>query len=457
MTLRARLMLWIGLVLIASLLLGGVLVYWHAVRKVDVEMHAAIEVGEHTIRNAVDDVEGAATPLRQLELLVADLDGDRHLRAMLIAPDGSLVAHSTPSAPSDPAPGWFYSLFVRAPHIARINLAAPFNRYGTIVLETDSHNEISEVWSDVVLTLAVLSMFCLLSAALVFWTTGRALRPLGEITSAFARIGDGDYALRLPELGPRELAQLRRGFNRMVERLGDMERRKLLLEEQLVGVQEEERSELARDLHDEIGPLLFAVSVDLAALQEWETLRTDRQAQGRLEAALDAVASMQQRVKAILGHLRPPTIADLGLSHSIQRLVAFWETRYPRVSFEVSVPEDSLSADIGVRVYRVVQESISNALRHGSPGRIDVNVVREDGETLLVQVSDDGRGFSHDPQAGSGMGLRGMRERVTALGGELSVSAGEGGRGVTVSARLPMSAEADSQLDLSPRSKEWLA
>ncbi len=457
MTLRARLMLWIGLVLIASLLLGGVLVYWHAVRKVDVEMHAAIEVGKHTIQNGVDGVEEAATPLRQLELLVADLDGDRHLRAMLIGSDGTRIARSTPSSPSDPAPGWFYSLFARAPEVARIHLPAPFNRYGTIVLETDSHNEIGEVWSDVILTLAVLAMFCVLSAVLVFWTTGRALRPLGEITSAFARIGDGDYALRLPERGPLELAQLRRGFNGMVERLGDMERRKLVLEEQLVGVQEEERAELARDLHDEIGPLLFAVGVDLAALQDWRTLRADRQAQGRLEAARDAVSSMQQRVKAILGHLRPPTIADLGLSHSIERLVAFWETRYPTVSFQVSVPEDSLSAEMGVRVHRIVQESISNALRHGSPGRIDVSVLRENGETLLVQVSDDGRGFSHDPQTGSGMGLRGMRERVTAFGGELTVSAGEGGRGVTVSARLPISAEADSQFDLSPRSKEWLA
>lgn len=455
MTLRARLMLWIGLVLIASLLLGGVLVYWHAVRKVDVEMHAAIEVGEHTIHNAMDDIEEAAAPLRQLQLLVADQDGDRHLRAMLVGPDGSLVARSTPSAPSDPAPAWFYSLFARAPEVARINLPAPFNRYGTIVLETDSHNEIGEVWSDVILTLAVLAMFCVLSAGLVFWTTGRALRPLAEITVAFARIGEGDYALHLPERGPRELAQLRRGVNSMVERLGDMERRKVLLEEQLVEVQEEERAELARDLHDEIGPLLFAVSVDLAALQERETLREDSQAQGRLGAARDAVSSMQQRVKSILGHLRPPSIADLGLSHSIQRLVAFWETRYPTVSFEVNVPEDSLSADIGVRVYRIVQESISNALRHGSPGRIDVSVVWEGGETLLVQVSDDGQGFSHEPQTGGGMGLRGMRERVTALGGELTVSAGEGGRGVTVSARLPVSA--DSQFDLSPESKEWLA
>jgi two-component system sensor histidine kinase UhpB len=451
MTLRTRLMLWIGVVLVASLAFGGVLVYWHAVRKVDVEMHAAIEVGKHTIDNVVDDTEEGAAPLRQLTLLVADLDGDRHLRGMLVRPDGAVIARSTPLQPTDRVPAWFYNMLERAPEVAHIDLPPPFNQYGSIVLQTDSHNEIGEVWSDVVLTLAVLAMFCVLSAALVFLTTGRTLQPLGKIAAAFARVGDGDYALRLPESGVRELAQVSRGFNAMVERLGDMVRRQHLLEEQLVGVQEEERAELARDLHDEIGPLLFAVSVDLSALQQSNGLRADSQALGRVDAARDAISSMQQHVKAMLGRLRPPTIADLGLAHSIQGLVAFWQTRYPAVFFGVSVPEGSVPADIGARVYRVLQESISNALRHGSPGRIDVSVMQEDA-ALLVEVSDDGSGMPPE-HLNAGMGLRGMRERVTALGGELTVSAGKGGRGVKVSARLPVSANKDSDVTSGPKER----
>jgi two-component system sensor histidine kinase UhpB len=445
MNLRTRLMLWIGLVLIASLLIGGILVYWHAVHKVDIEMHAAIEVGQHTIHNAVDAAEQTTTPSRQLIQLVGDLDGDRHLRGMLVGPDGALLARSTPLVSGEPAPAWFYGMLARAPEVARIDLPPAFSRYGSIVLETDSHNEIGEVWSDVILTLAVLTMFCVLSAVLVFWTTGRTLRPLGEISAAFSQVGEGDYGLRLPEHGPRDLAEVWRGFNRMVERLGDMEHRKLRLEEQLVSVQEEERAELARDLHDEIGPLLFAVSVDLAALQQRDSVGADTQAQARVDTAREAVTSMQQHVKAMLGRLRPATIEDLGLSHSIQRLVAFWQTRYPAVSFDVNVLEEGFPADIGARVYRVVQESISNALRHGNPGRIDVKVSREDGEKLVVQVTDDGGGLTQEQPSG-GMGLRGMRERVTALGGELTVAAGRDGRGVTVAARLPVLAAAEGRL-----------
>jgi two-component system, NarL family, sensor histidine kinase UhpB len=438
MSLRATLILWIGLVLIASLFVGGVMVYWHAVRKVDVEMRAAIAVGEHMVHNAVDDVEEAATPLRQLRLLVGDLDGDRHLRATLVSANGAVLARSMPLAPSDPAPRWFYNMLANEPVSTRIVLPSPFGPVGVIVLETDSHNEISEVWSDVMVTLTVLALFCILNAVLVFWTTGRALRPLHDVIAAFGRIGEGDYALQIPERGPLELKQLSHGFNHMAGRLGDMEMRKHRLEEQLVDVQEEERAELAQDLHDDVGPLLFAVSVDLIAMQQHEALRADPQIRARLDATREAVARMQQHVKAILGRLRPPTVADLGLSHSLQRLVGFWRTRYPAVSFQVSTLEENFDPDIGSRIYRIVQESISNALRHGHPGRIDVNVSLDDtGEAIVVNISDDGIGLQPDAHS-TGLGLPGMRARVNSLGGVLSVSSGLGGRGVTVSARLPM-------------------
>src|ERR1700753_2688858 len=99
MTLRATLILWIVLGLVARLAAGSVLVYAHAARTGGVEVRAAMAVGEHTIQNAIDDVEEAATPMRQLRLLVGDLDGDRHLRATLTSANGSILARSTPLEP----------------------------------------------------------------------------------------------------------------------------------------------------------------------------------------------------------------------------------------------------------------------------------------------------------------------------------------------------------------------
>jgi len=226
----------------------------------------------------------------------------------------------------------------------------------------------------------------------------------------------------------------------MVARLAEMSRRKDRLEEQLVEVQEEERAELARDLHDEIGPLLFAVSVDLVAVQDNAAIRGDPQLRARLIATGEAVSRMQQQVRSILGRLRPPTVADIGLRPSVEGLTAFWRTRYPTVSFHVDIVEESFSDDVGSRIYRILQESINNALRHGRPANITLSVVRESATSVAVEICDDGVGLQSTGSHG-GLGLTGMRERVGALGGELEVSTGPGGRGVRVCARLPAVAE----------------
>lgn len=436
MSLRIRLILWIGAVLTTSLVLGSVLVYWHAVRKVDTEMRAALHVGERTIRNAVNDVEEAAAPLRHLQLLVANLNGDRHLRATLIAHDGSALARSIPLTPAEPAPDWFYQTLAYHSEIVRVLLPPPFDRYGSILLEPDSRNEISEVWSDLILTLAILATFCLLIAALVYWTTGRALQPLSQMVAAFGSIGGGDYELHVSERGPRELVQLSRGFNAMVERLRDIERRKQRLEEQILAVQEEERAELARDLHDEIGPLLFAAGVDLLAMQQHPVMLAQHELHSRVDATLDAIAHMQMHVRTILRRLRPPTIADLGLSISLENLVTFWQLRYPSVTFKVSVPEGSFGTHLDESIYRIVQESVSNALRHGHPKRVEASIALEGDDTIVVKVSDDGVGLQPKRHA-AGLGLTGMQERVSALGGVLQVTNRLEGSGVAVLARLP--------------------
>jgi two-component system sensor histidine kinase UhpB len=99
-------------------------------------------------------------------------------------------------------------------------------------------------------------------------------------------------------------------------------------------VQEEERSEPARDLHDEIGPLLFAVSVDLSVIQQDEAVRSTAVA-ARIESIRESITRMYKDVKAILARLRPASLVDLGLAQAAESLVNFWQTRYPDIVFVV--------------------------------------------------------------------------------------------------------------------------
>jgi two-component system sensor histidine kinase UhpB len=262
------------------------------------------------------------------------------------------------------------------------------------------------------------------------------LQAVGEV---LPRIGAGDYAARAPEGGPPELAALGRGVNEMSRRLAAMRAHNRALEEQILTLQDEERADIARDLHDEIGPHLFAANVDAAMVASLI-------ASGRGEAALTqvrsiqaAIAHMQRLVRDILGRLRPTRLVELGLGAAVLDLIEFWRARRPELGFETRLPanEIGLSEAVQETAYRLVQESLSNAVRHGAPRTITVGLHRDEA-VLRVEVLNDG---SPAAAAAPGFGLTGMAERVASAGGTLEAGPLEGG-GWRVVARLPLSADA---------------
>jgi two-component system sensor histidine kinase UhpB len=438
MSLRTQLLVSITLLLLFIVAVGGVFTYLHALRKVETEMGAAIAVGTRVARNAVDDVEETANPRRRLELLVADFNGDRHVRALLVNGDGTILLASRLEPPQERVPQWFYRMFAGEPATVAVKLPAAFDGLGALMLQTDSHNEVYEVWTDVQLMLAILTGFCALTSALVYLALGRALGPLDQLYTAFSRIGGGSEVPRLAETGPVELARVYRGFNGMVERLQLTEAQNKRLHEQLVTVQEEERADIARDLHDEIGPFLFSVEVDAAAIRHLRERWIHDEIGPRIIRIQEAISHMQKHVKGILGRLKPAAVEELGLAHAVGNLAAFWQSRQPSLLFRIEVCEESFGETLDTTVYRLIQESLSNAIRHGSPSVIEIVVDKADGCVLAVRVQDDGGGLPEAP-SGAGFGITGMKERVAALGGSLSVRNRFDCRGTIVVAHLPIS------------------
>ncbi len=435
MSLRNRLLFAIFLTLLLSLAAGSAFTYWHAVKKIETEMQAAIDVGGRIARNAVDDAEETVEPSRRLQLLIANFDGDRHLRAFHIL-DGKVVQASKPAAPERAAPAWFFDLLAAPPKVQQVALPPAFDRYGSIVLETDADNEVAELWGDIGLTLSVLTIFCALVLAFVYWTLSSAIRPLQDLTAAFARVGERDYRERVPERGPLELVSLYQGFNRMVEHLARAEAQNKRLQEQLATVQDEERADLARDLHDEIGPLLFAADVDAVAIEGLAERGLHAQIPERVGIIREAIGRMQRHVRDILGRLRPAVLLDVGLAHAIDNLAAFWRAHRPGLNFRLDVAEESFGELLDATVYRIVQESLSNAVRHGNPGTIEISVTAEGDHSIAIRVVDDGGGLKTESR-NAGFGIIGMQERVATLGGDFEVKTRPGGSGVIVTARLP--------------------
>ncbi len=434
MSLRSRALVAIALVLSIIAALGAVLAGVRAHSALRSELGVALEGAERSLHNELQAREAAEA--RALEGLVAAYDGDRHVRAVLLGPRGQPLLASTPFQPAHAAPAWFAALV--EPKLEPMTLPAPGGQ-GAIRLEPAPAADLADSWLNFADLLIVLFLACVLGCGLVYLLIGRALRPLEELAASFRLIGAGDYQIRVTEGGVSEIAGIGRAFNLMAGQLASMRGRNRLLEEQLLKLQDEERAELARDLHDDIGPYLFAVNVDAAVAGQLAASGQPEAVAGQVKAIQASVAHMQARVREILGRLRPARLVELGLEPAVRDLVGFWEGRSPEIAFDlaVDIDESRLSEDVREAAFRVVQEGLSNAVRHGRPTEIRVGLSQTGAGQLVVRVQDDGQGAEPGPRREPGFGIAGMRERVAMAGGDLDISQSEPDRGWMVTARLP--------------------
>jgi two-component system sensor histidine kinase UhpB len=213
-----------------------------------------------------------------------------------------------------------------------------------------------------------------------------------------------------------------------------MELKNRLLQTRVQCVQEEERGELARDLHDEVAPFLFAVSADASLIRQFAAAKNLAGIDARAESILTSVRHMQKHLRHVLSRLMPDVLLDLGLAGAIEALVHFWKSRQPDIEFTVHVDAEPLDDRRTAVAFRVVQESLSNAVRHANPTQIDIRV-ENTGEGCVIEVADNGAGMPADGR-GKGLGLLGMRERVNAVGGRLTIERRAGSHGVAIHALL---------------------
>jgi two-component system sensor histidine kinase UhpB len=439
MSLRARVVVLIGLILVAGVLLGTVLAGYEARRTLDDEQRAAMIGGQQTVVSAFEDLPRSGHALRDLHKLVSTFDGNRHVRARLMDRHGKVLESSLRSQSSNTAPGWFSRLFgAGTPDI--VIPAPPPVQGSTIALQPIADADLSALWSEFLAVLVAISFSVIGGLILVYVAIGTALRPLGAVADGFARVGGGDYRMRLRPVGPSELIGLQRGFNDMVDRLTLMDRLNRALEAQLVTLQEEERADLARDLHDEIGPHLFAVNVDAQIISQLVSADPDTPVTAHVRSIQNSIGHMQRLVREILGRLRPSRATELGLDPAVLDLVAFWRARAPAIDiqYEALADEGILEEQAKDTVYRIVQESLNNAARHANASRIVVRIAALDQTGVEVSITDDGAATG--PVNQGGFGIIGMRERVKNSGGSLVIAEGGAEGGWSVTARLPSQA-----------------
>ena len=410
LSLRHRLSLAFAAVLALLIALDIALTVLGAGRRIDPEVANATALTSGALRAAVEGVAAGPDLDQRLAGLAASFDRLRHVRVSY-RPEGALVVTSAPTRPRPPA--WFVAL-VRPRAISQTVAATVQGRsVGAFVVEGDPDDEIGELWDSLVTLTLDGAASAALGFAVVYLVAGFALAPLERLNAGLAALGRREYAARLPEQAAPEFAPLLARFNALGASLEAAERDNRLLRARLVSIQDEERKEIGRELHDEIGPYLFAARAQAGAARG----AAPKPALDALIETLDALQAVNRR---ILDRLRPVALEELGLAAALDALGRFFERNSSALQISVHCAEiPPLSPGMEAALYRIAQEALTNIARHAQAHLVGITLGAQLG-ALTLSVVDDGCGI--DPSRPPGRGLIGMRERVAAHGGALTLT-----------------------------------
>jgi signal transduction histidine kinase len=348
----------------------------------------------------------------------------------------------------DAAPHWFAATIeaLLGEHAAVAQSISPRTATaGTVSAVADPDAAIRLAWAHILDNIDVALLMALAIGLLASLTIAHTLAPARSIVTALQRMAEGHYRNALPRFRSMELAMIGRAVTDLGERLGLATEQHAVLTQRLLDIRDDERRALARELHDEFGQnltaiLAFASTIETASAQQ-DVAQEDVAEDARMisQATLHIMACLRDT----LDRLRHPLPEELGLEASLISLVESWRSRNatgPMVQLDLQGDLADLRADVATTAYRVAQECLTNALRHSAAREISLRIERRSGadDALLICVEDDGGGDAASVAQSSGFGLTGLRERMAAVGGSLSIA--RASRGLSVAATIPIAA-----------------
>jgi two-component system sensor histidine kinase UhpB len=441
LSLRGRINLLLALGLTLGLAINIARLVVEAGPRVRAEDQSVIRLAREFVETIVPGLNEAADPDARLNQIVRDLSRLRHVS---ITRQGDTSAGERAGNGDDERspPAWFIALV----HPETTAVSVPITIHGkpqSLVITSHPNDEMAEIWDGIITQLAVSSALAIALFLITMMVVGRALAPLQALSQTMANIEAGHYGSRVEPGGAPELAALCAKLNHLAGVLGEAIEDKRRLAERTVSLQDLERKEIARELHDEFGPYLFTLRAHAGALMRLSEDGRSAAADALRKhgtAIMEQINALQQFNRRILEKLRPVGLAELGLREALGVLLRLWRESRPDVTIDANIAcaPDETGEVTDLTVYRIVQEALTNAFRHADATTVSVTVEQAAGMDgnrgcALVRVSDNGRGLAPDHK--HGFGLIGMHERILALGGTLNVVSGHGG--VTVEAVVP--------------------
>jgi signal transduction histidine kinase len=339
--------------------------------------------------------------------------------------------HHTVILNTDEGPVWDTAvpIFDGRAGVARVGLSE------TLVRQT-----VDAVTGQLLVTTVAVSIIGVTAAAFLTWLL---TRPILQLAQAAQAVGRGDLTQRVPRWANDEIGNLADSFNAMTDALAvaaearsERDQLRARYVSGVIAAQEDERKRIARELHDSTSQSLTSLMVGLKALSAACEGPDFRQ---HIEELRSVAAQTLDDVHNLALQLRPSVLDDLGLPAALERYVADCRRRY-RLPIDLAVrglEVERLPAQVETALYRIVQESLTNVVRHAAARTASVLVERRNGSVRAI-IEDDGRGFDPVSASREQLGLYGIRERAELLGGTLTIESAPG-QGASLFIEIPIS------------------
>ena len=450
---RTQLLIAIGVINLIAALLAGAVSILNTRTATRIEIEASLEVAERFVVAAMKDLAAQDRLIELDQELPLQLKHLRHVRIMFLDSSGQLTVVSpqrdNSGAGRDYVPSWFAAL-VRPQLVGRAVRVVALEHVNPVVIVGEPADEIAEAWRDFSSLAVVWLALNALILAILYVVLGRVLDPLAHLSKGMLRLEDGHYTTRLKLPKVKELAIITEHFNTLASSLATARDENSRLYRQLVTVQEEERREIASELHDEAGPCLFGITANASSIQNLaDQLPGKRTAE--ISRRVGEILSITERLKllnrALLKKLKPAPLGRVKLAELLDELIAGFQRRHPDTHIAVAIGKlaNSYGEAIDLTLYRCIQEGITNAIRHGKAQALTIDLaetpaIKRNGAkkpraTLALILSDDGKGMA--PATPKGFGLTAMSERVRSLGGRCVIGSSPP-HGTTVDVEIPV-------------------